>query len=274
MEDVAADCGISDDDAYAALEELTEWGSVLGPTKKDQYNTYRTPALKPTKKAGQGRACGRFAPDPRSYGAGEPRPVGRPARLLRERVPPAVPQPAVWKRAVILVAGVAVNLLFAVALFVVLFSVIGVDCRIRRRAWCSMWWWSAAGVRWGSPISTGRADDRGAVQSRHAADTVSNSSSIIGIAVMSKDAFDMGPVYVIQFVASISVSLGIMNCCPFRRLTAAAWWSKCSEDLASHGGPCGRSTICRWPHGAVRLLLPDHGEPGHPRDHMRGRDRA
>ena len=30
MEDVARDCGISDDEAYNALEELVEWGSVIG----------------------------------------------------------------------------------------------------------------------------------------------------------------------------------------------------------------------------------------------------
>lgn len=44
MEDIARDCGISDDEAYDALEELVEWGSIKGPTKKDQYNTYRAVA--------------------------------------------------------------------------------------------------------------------------------------------------------------------------------------------------------------------------------------
>ena len=44
MEDIAADCGITDDEAFDALDELAEWGSVVGPTKKDQYNTYRPPS--------------------------------------------------------------------------------------------------------------------------------------------------------------------------------------------------------------------------------------
>ena len=39
MEDVARDCGITDDEAYEALEELVEWGSVMGPTKADPFNT-------------------------------------------------------------------------------------------------------------------------------------------------------------------------------------------------------------------------------------------
>ena len=49
MEDIARDCGISDDEAYDALEELVEWGSIKGPTKKDQYNTYRAGATAPPK---------------------------------------------------------------------------------------------------------------------------------------------------------------------------------------------------------------------------------
>ena len=40
METVALDCGITDDEAFEALEELVEWGSVVAPTKKD----YRAPA--------------------------------------------------------------------------------------------------------------------------------------------------------------------------------------------------------------------------------------
>ncbi|WP_165055869.1 MULTISPECIES: site-2 protease family protein [unclassified Adlercreutzia] len=50
MEDVAADCGITDDEAYAALEELVEWGSCSGPTKADQFNMYRAPEARPTGK--------------------------------------------------------------------------------------------------------------------------------------------------------------------------------------------------------------------------------
>ncbi|MFR1639417.1 MAG: hypothetical protein ACLSVD_09740 [Eggerthellaceae bacterium] len=37
------DCGITDDEAYEALDELVEWGSIAGPTKQDKYNTYRAP---------------------------------------------------------------------------------------------------------------------------------------------------------------------------------------------------------------------------------------
>ena len=46
MEDVARDCSITDDEAYEALEELVEWGSAKGPTKKDRFNTYRAPEVR------------------------------------------------------------------------------------------------------------------------------------------------------------------------------------------------------------------------------------
>ena len=60
MEDIAADCGITDDEALEALDELVEWGSCTGPTKKDEYNTYRAMEVIPTKKqikAPAKRAC-------------------------------------------------------------------------------------------------------------------------------------------------------------------------------------------------------------------------
>ena len=90
MEDVARDCGISDDEAYNALEELVEWGSVIGPSKADQYNTYRAPRVTPwqarSEEGGRGGAAGarllRAGPSSRS---------GRSPCALRVRVPPAVP---------------------------------------------------------------------------------------------------------------------------------------------------------------------------------------
>ena len=45
-------------------------------------------------------------------------------------------------------------------------------------------------------------------------ETVSNSSSVIGIAVMSKTVVDAGLCAFLEFLAMISVSLGIMNLLP------------------------------------------------------------
>ena len=119
MEDIARDCGITDDEAYEALDELVEWGSIAGPTKQDKYNTYRAPVVKPSKKQ---VAAGAVA-----YELGQARPVEDAHALFESEYKQQYRSLPFWKRSVILVAGVAVNLLFAVLLFVVLFSLIGVD---------------------------------------------------------------------------------------------------------------------------------------------------
>ena len=54
-----------------------------------------------------------------------------------------------------------------------------------------------------------------------AAQTVSDSTSIVGIAVMSKDYFQAGLVEALEFMALLSVSLGIMNLLPIPGLDGA-----------------------------------------------------
>ena len=55
-----------------------------------------------------------------------------------------------------------------------------------------------------------------------AADTMANSASVIGIAAMSKIAVDAGLFSALSFVASISVSLGLMNLLPIPPLDGGA----------------------------------------------------
>lgn len=215
MEDIAQDCGITDDEAYEALEELVEWGSAIGPSKKDEYNTYRVPGRVPSKKQ-IAKACAAGTAKPVAYKLGQARTVENPHALFESEYKQQYRSLPFWKRAVILVAGVAVNLLFAVVLFIVLFSVIGYDIQD-----------PASGVV--QHIAVGPLQAvyigfsyigmviqmvAGLFNPATAAETVSNSSSIIGIAVMSKGAFEGGMVSIIEFFAMISVSLGIMNLLP------------------------------------------------------------
>ena len=213
MEDVAADCGITDDEAYEALEELVEWGTVTGPKKTDEYNVYRTPAVKPTRR--QRRKLERR--DQPVYTREE----GAPARLLdpdtffeseyrqQYRSLPA------WRRIVILLAGPGVNLLFALLAFVLIYAVIGFDYQYPDGTVTHM------------TVSPLRAIEAGfmyiamVVQAvvglfnpQTAAETVSNSTSIVGIAVMSKSAFEAGLTDALMFTSMLSVSLGIMNLLP------------------------------------------------------------
>ncbi len=208
MEEVAADLGISEDDAYDALEQLSEWGSIAGPTKKDIYNTYRTPAITPTKKE---REQGQVA-----YALGEPRELVDPAAFFEEERKQQYRSLPFWKRSVIILAGPGVNLLFAMLLFIVLFSIIGFDVT-----------YTDTGETVHMTVSPVRAVQAGfsyigmvvsavvgLFNPTTFTDTVSNSASVVGIAVMAKEYAAYGVVVFGQFVAMISVSLGIMNLIP------------------------------------------------------------
>lgn len=214
MEDVALDCGITDDEAYEALEELVEWGSVTGPTKKDQYNTYRTPAFKPTRR--QIRRAGRKGlPAPRPFDPGAPRPVADQKALFESEYRQQYRSLPFWKRTVILLAGVFVNLLFAMLAFIVIYSIIGFDVQYPSGEIAHVTISPLDAVVAGfSYIGMVVQAVVGLFNPVTAADTVSNSTSIMGIAVMSKTAAEAGFTSFLSFTAMISVSLGIMNLLP------------------------------------------------------------
>ncbi len=251
MEDVAHELGISEDDAYTALEELVEWGSITGPNKKDKYNTYRTPealdynkhavkapaeqAKLPVKleagwnaEATQGASAAAgipVAPNPATQAAlahipagaeGSPRPLEDVQAFFeaeRARTYRSLP---FWKRCVILIAGPGMNLLFAMLAFVLIYSVIGYDVQNTETGeithiivdpWTSI----KAGF---SYIGMVFVAILGLFNPQTAAETVSNSTSLVGIAVLSKTAFEQGLVTALSFSAMLSVSLGLMNMLP------------------------------------------------------------
>lgn len=215
MEDVARDCGITDDEAYEALEELVEWGSATGPTKKDQFNTYRAPAFQPSRrqiKAAQD--AGEPLPEP--YALGQARSVADPHALFESEYKQQYRSLPFWKRSVILVAGVGVNLLFAILVFVVLYSVLGFDVQNPETGEIAhMALDPVRSVEMGFMyIGMVVQAVAGLFNPATAAETVSNSASIVGIAVMSKDAAMLGFESFLLFTAMISVSLGIMNLLP------------------------------------------------------------
>ncbi len=215
MEEIARDCAISDEEAYDALEELVEWGSVVGPTKKDQYNTYRAPEFEPSRKQVQAaREAGSLPPA--SYALGQARPVQDARALFESEYRQQYRSLPFWKRSVILVAGVAVNLLFAMLVFVVLYSIIGFDVQNPQTGEIAHM--TVDPLR---SIQAGFAYIGMVVQlvaglfnPATAGEVVSNSTSIVGIAVLSKDAAAMGFESFLAFTAMISVSLGVMNMLP------------------------------------------------------------
>ena len=214
MEDVASACGISSDEAYMALEELVEWGTIVGPERRDAYNTYRTPAVKPTRRQiAKALAAGEEAPA--NHDKGTSRPLGDPHAFYEAEYAQQYRSLPFWKRAVILLAGITMNLLFAIIAFVLIYSIIGFDVQ------------NAAGEIQHVTVDPLRALGAGftyigmVVQAviglfnpQTAAETVSNSTSIMGIAVLSKSAAEAGFENFLMFMAMISASLGIMNLLP------------------------------------------------------------
>ena len=219
MEDIAADCGITDDEAYEALEELTEWGSCSGPTKRDPYNTYRAREVTPSKRQVRAAlAAGEEAPA--AYALGEARPVDDAQALFDAEYRQQYRSLPFWKRSVILVAGVAVNLLFAIVAFVVLFSVIGFDVQNTQTGEvlhynATPWQSIEVGFSYIGMVIQAVA---GLFNPATVAQTVSDSTSIVGIAVLSKQAVEQGLFMALQFMAMISVSLCIMNLIPITPL--------------------------------------------------------
>lgn len=214
MEDIAADCGISDDEAAAALDELVEWGSIAGPKKQDEYNTYRAMEIIPSKRQIRAaEAAGRAVPQ--RYDEGQPRPVADAHALYESEFKQQYRSLPFWKRSVILLAGIAVNLLFAIVAFIVLFSIIGFDVQLSSGEVTHMTVDPLRAILAGfTYIGMVFQAVANLFNPATAAQTVSDSSSVVGIAVMSKQFADAGLVPFFEFTAMISVSLGVMNLLP------------------------------------------------------------
>ena len=238
MEEVAADCGISADDAYEALEELTEWGSVVGPNKKDQFNTYRTPRVRPTGRDMR-RARKAGLPAPVAYEQGQARPLEDAHAFFESEYKQQYRSLPFWKRAVILLAGIFVNLLFAILAFVLIYSILGIDVQntetgeIRHVALEPLRAIYVGFIYIGMVVQA----VVGLFNPYTVADTVSNSTSIMGIAVLSKSAFEQGFESFLSFTAMLSVSLGIMNLIPIPPLDGGRFvvelWARIRRKVVS-----------------------------------------
>lgn len=201
LEDLAWECGIPNEEALRALDQLVEWGSVTAPKKTDPYNTYRTPEVRKGRAVVSAEGDPRFVDDPDGLFEGE--------RSQQYRSLPF------WKRCVILLAGPLSNLLFFMLIMVVVYSVIGIDVQsadggvehMRVNPLDSM----RAGVLY---LAATVQAILGLFNPATAAQTVSDSAGVVGIAVISKAAFEQGLLTFVMFSALISVSLGLMNLLP------------------------------------------------------------
>ena len=200
VEQIAMDAGLTVDEAYECLDELHEWGSVVEPKKTDEFNTYRTP----TTYLAEG-----------TLEEGAPREFESAHALYESEFSQQYRSKKFWQKSVILLAGIAVNLLFAILAFVIVYSVLGVDVTLEDG---SIQHFTVdpgrAIVAGGRYIWLTICAIVGLFNPATVADTVSNSTSIVGIAVLSADYFARGISDALLFMAMISASLGLMNLIP------------------------------------------------------------
>ena len=201
VEQIAMDAGLTVDEAYECLDELKEWGSVVEPKKTDEFNTYRTPVC--------------YLDNKEELAEGTPRQFESAHALYESEFNQQYRSKKFWQKSVILLAGIAVNLLFAMLAFVIVYSVLGVNLTLED------------GTIQHFTVDPGRAvlagfryiwlticAILGLFNPATVADTVSNSTSIVGIAVLSADYFARGISDALLFMAMISASLGLMNLIP------------------------------------------------------------
>lgn len=216
LEDAAEACGISVDDAEYALNELVEWGSITAPRKTDPYNTFRTVETPKLTKRQLRKLKAKGMTEPQQYEEGQPRPVEDASAFFQSELSQQYCNLPFWKRVVILVAGPGVNIVFALLAFVIIYSVLGFDVQYQdtgeiRHITVDPVRAIVAGFTYLSMVIQAVIN---LFNPATAADTVSNSTSIVGIAVMSKSAFEAGFTNVLSFMAMISASLGVMNLVP------------------------------------------------------------
>ncbi|MGN0038987.1 MAG: M50 family metallopeptidase [Coriobacteriales bacterium] len=106
-EHVAAGCNISEEDAESALIILDGWGSINKPGRCNNTGKYCAPAAE-------------------GYALGQPRQVDDPAALLNAERAVTFRGLSYPKRLAVLFAGPLMNILLAVALFLVVFCGIGI----------------------------------------------------------------------------------------------------------------------------------------------------
>lgn len=235
--DVAVSLNISEEEADSCLEELVGWGSIVEKEKKGEETLFKTPALNISKKSvsTENVGCtGRIV----SPFEGSPRVVNDIDELFKSEYSKQYRAQSFIKRCVILLAGIAMNLLFAIVAFVVVYSIIGLDVT------------TASGDVKHVIVDPLRALTAGfsyvgqvfvAILSlfnpQTAADTMSNSTSIVGIAVVSADYFAKGLAPALMFMAMISVSLGLMNLLPIPPLDGGHFIVEVIEKIIGRSVP-------------------------------------
>lgn len=227
---------ISQDTADAILEQLSEWGTVVKVSKRKEEELWETPAFTPTRKEKKLQAINNNEQALVSYKQGQPRNIDNIDVFFENELACQYRSLPFWKRSVILLAGIAVNLLFTVFVLILVFSVIGlayVNKETGEPTRLILPFWDSVSVGFNVIITTFVAI-LGLFNPATAPEVVSQSSSIIGIAVMSADFFARGLADALFFMAVISVSVGLMNLLPIPPLDGGKFAIEIIQKCVGH----------------------------------------
>lgn len=200
VSEISSSLKISKKQTEEALDELVEWGCVCRPTSADlREDDIRY-----------------YAADIKGFKKGEARHVHNKDEYFRSEYYLQYRSLPFWKRTIILLSGIAVNLLFAMIVFVILYTFVGFDVQNQGSGDIShITMTPIEAIIYGlNYVWAVICAVVGLLNPSTMAETVSNSTSLIGIAVISKSAAEAGFCAFLEFMAMISVSLGIMNLLP------------------------------------------------------------
>lgn len=241
VEDISDALLISDEETIDALDELVDWGCICRPTKKDVRDNIDK----------------YYAADINGYKLGESRKVDNKDIYFKLEYFRQYRSLPFWKRTIILLAGILINLLFAMIIFVILYTFVGFDVQNNTTGEIShvnmqpleaiqyglnyVWAVIVAVIGLFNPVTM--------------AETVSNSTSLIGIAVISKSAAEAGICAFLEFMAMISVSLGIMNLLPIPPLDGGRFIIEIFQKLTRKNVPEKALTLISLCGVAIFILL-------------------
>ena len=231
---------IKEDDADEALEELVDWGSIVR-AKSSEYESDNILY---------------YAADINGYKKGEARNVDNKEEYFKNEYFCQYRSLPFWKRSVIVLAGILINILFAMVVFVILYSIIGFDAKNASGEIFHKTMSPIEAIQYGfNYIWAVIVAVAGLFNPTTAAETVSNSTSLIGIAVISKNAAEAGICAFLEFMAMISVSLGIMNLLPIPPLDGGRFLIEIYQAVFKRNVPEKALTIISFIGIALFVLL-------------------
>ncbi len=216
VEELATQLGCDAERAATIMETLCDWAAIRpAPVEvpDDSYGIYETQRRDALLRTEYDRDHD-FTMEG-STEAGSPRDPGMSADdfLAHERDNTYLGK-GFWRRIITLMAGPAVNIVFATLLVVVTLSVFGMTVETSEGSFL----WrpdvvTATRFAFDYALEVARFAIR-LLMPQHTMEVLESSSSVVGISVMASEAAKASPIDLVLLVASVSMSLGFMNLLP------------------------------------------------------------